>query len=91
MTTSVDVLAVMARDATAAWNDRRGDREIQEFLGAESNEARDAVAELIEAAEQVSDASVKHYGDCMGLHLSLTGIGGLNERLAAALAHVKGA
>ncbi len=51
MSAPVDVLAVMARDATAAWNDRHGDREIQEFLGKESNEARVAVAELIEAAD----------------------------------------
>ncbi|HIE0523770.1 TPA: hypothetical protein ACXJLS_000362 [Stenotrophomonas maltophilia] len=51
---------------------------------------RVAVAELIEAASQVSEAAVKHYGNCMGLHLALTGIGGLNERLAAALARVKG-
>ncbi|WP_312708617.1 hypothetical protein [Stenotrophomonas sp.] len=49
MSAPVDVLAVMARDATAAWNDRHGDRDIQEFLGKESNEARAAVAELIEA------------------------------------------
>ncbi|HDX0788018.1 TPA: hypothetical protein UN036_000079 [Stenotrophomonas maltophilia] len=56
-TLAVDVLAVMARDATAAWNDRRGDREIQEFLGEESNEARAAVAELIEAVGLLSDSA----------------------------------
>lgn len=56
MSAPVDVLAVMARDATAAWNDRHGDREIQEFLGKESNEARAAVAELIEAADAYAEA-----------------------------------
>lgn len=62
MNTSVDVLAVMARDATAAWNDRRGDREIQEFLGKESNEARAAVAELIER-DRVQSMELAHERD----------------------------
>ncbi|SMR69330.1 MULTISPECIES: hypothetical protein [Stenotrophomonas] len=49
-TLAVDVLAVMARDAASAFEARHGDREIQEFLGKESDAARVAVAELIEAA-----------------------------------------
>jgi len=48
------------------------------------------VAELIEAAGSVSDATVEHYGNAMGLHLALAATGGLNERLSAALAGVKG-
>lgn len=86
MTTSVDVLAVMSRVEDKVSCSDFWDVSITDLL-----EARAAVAELIEAAAQVSDASVKHYGNCMGLHLSLTGIGGLNERLAAALSRVKGA
>lgn len=49
MSAPVDVLAVMARDAASAFEARHGDREIQEFLGKESDAARAAVAELIDA------------------------------------------
>jgi len=86
MTTSVDVLAVMARDATAAWNDRRGDREIQDFLGKESNEARAAVAELIEVARQFDSYASADFGDT-----SILDNEELWDRLSAALARVKGA
>lgn len=54
------------------------------------HEARAAVAEMIEAAGSVNDATVEHYGNAMGLHLALAATGGLNERLSAALARVKG-
>lgn len=58
---------------------------------ADAHNTRAAVAELIEAAGSVSAAIVEHYGNAMGLHLALAATGGLNERLAAALARVKGA
>lgn len=54
------------------------------------DDARDAVAELIEAANAVSEACVKHYGYGIDLHIALTGKGGKNERLLAALSRVRG-
>lgn len=89
-TLAVDVLAVMARDAASAFEARHGDREIQEFLGKESDAARAEVAELIEVAAAVSSACVSNYGNATELHLALAASGGLNERLATALARVKG-
>lgn len=94
MTTSIDVLAVI--DAAIkrlndsipvgeAWSGAQLDEED------DLREARAAVAELIEAAGSVSDATAENYGNAMGLHLALASTGGLNERLSAALARVKGA
>ncbi|KGM25273.1 hypothetical protein [Stenotrophomonas maltophilia] len=83
----VDVLAVMARDATAAWNDRRGDREIQEFLGKESNEARAAVAELIEAVDKLFGADMEHCMEMDGKDDQLEAV----QFAKSALARVKGA
>lgn len=85
MSTPVDVLAVMDQAAEVLLDERRA------TCANRLEDARAAVAELIEAAAPVSEAAVKHYGNCMGLHLELTGVGGLNERLAAALSRVKGA
>lgn len=84
MSAPVDVLAVIDEAVATLRDDGNralpGDLEI----------ARAAVAELIEVAGSVSDAAVAHYGDAMGLHLALAATGGLNERLSAALAGVKG-
>lgn len=85
MSAQIDVLAVL--DESIRHAEERGNIERSDRLQA----ARAAVAELIDAAAPVSEAAVKHYGNYMGLHLELTGVGGLNERLAAALARVKGA
>ena len=56
-TLAVDVLAVMARDAASAFEARHGGREIQEFLGKESDAARAAVTELIEASAAMNAAA----------------------------------
>lgn len=87
MSAPVDVLAVMARDATAAWNDRRGDREIQEFLGKESNEARAAVAELIEAVDKLFGADMEHCMEMDGKEDQLEAV----QLAKSALNRVKGA
>lgn len=55
------------------------------------DDARDAVAELIEAANSVSESCTKHYGHAMLLHLDVAATGGKNERLKAALSRVRGA
>ena len=97
MTTRVDVLAVL--DAYVDhWSKElirtRKDFDIHNAARSElavARNAREAVAELIEAASAVSTSCAYNYGDATGLHLDLAASGGLNERLAAALARVKGA
>lgn len=54
------------------------------------DKARAAVAELIEAANAVSESCTKHYGHSMLLHLDVAATGGKNERLKAALSRVLG-
>lgn len=65
----VDVLAVMARDAADASTARRGDLEIQELLGSESQAARANVAALFDAARAVLGASdftdLLHAEECL--------------------------
>lgn len=89
MNTSVNVLAVL--------HDVLGDLMAAQIAGVDTDttvqelsDSIDAVAELIEASKAVSNSCIENYGNNMALHLQLTGYGGLNERLAAALAQVRG-
>ncbi len=81
----VDVLAVLEHAFISLRIDGRVSESDQIDL------ARAAVAELIEAANAVSESCTRHYGHSMLLHLDVAASGGKNERLRAALSRVRGA
>ena len=81
MTTSVDVLAVMARDAELAlnWNGRAKEESQTAFR--ESQEARAAVAELIASIEAERSVGFRKFAQAADAR----------RRTGSALARVKGA
>lgn len=85
MSAPVDVRVILEELAGKVWRENNSDPILPR-----ADEALVALTELIEVVGLVNDAAVAHYGDAMALHLALSATGGLNERLSAALARVKG-
>lgn len=85
----VDALSVIDRDAldAHAW---RCAAQPELRASRDSKEAYEAFSELIDTSVAIMKACRNAKGHAMVLHMDLVGIGGLSERLEAALRRVKG-